>query len=72
MHRQGGEKEDGLHHIHIHFCGYGLVVFIVYGPNPLVYIGTMTWLEKFLTRVRNFLTPVFSSMGGIGQTNWNL
>jgi hypothetical protein len=41
--------------------GNGLVVFVVYGPNPLEYVGAMTWQEKVLTRVTitSFLTPVF-------------
>ncbi len=54
----GGERN---HH------GYGLVVFIVYGPNPLDYVGTIMWQEKVLTRKRSFLTPVFCARGGDGS-----
>ncbi len=46
---------------------YYLVVFIVYVPNPLEYVGTMTWQEKVLTRVRSFLSPVFFARGGDGS-----
>jgi hypothetical protein len=42
-------------------------MFIVYGPNPLEYVGTMTWQKKGLTRLRSFLTPVFFAQGGDGS-----
>ena len=47
--------------------GYGLVVFIVYGPNPSEYVGTMMWQEKILTGLRNVLTPLFFPQGGDGS-----
>ncbi len=55
------------------YHGYGLVVFIVYGPNPSVYVGYYDVAEKNSKPEKKFSYPIiFFSKEGAHQMNWNL